>query len=116
MTKKRMGDAWMPAADYGRAMPKFSLNLLVRAVERSLPFYKEILGATVRYADQDFAALNLQGVDFMLHSGHTYDHHPLFERLKCPGLRGTGAELRSWELIPMQRNEERKLLEQRSYS
>src|SRR6267143_3047274 len=77
MTKKRMGDAWMPAADYGRAMPKFSLNLLVRAVERSLPFCKEILGATVRYADQDFAALNLQGVDFMLHSYHTYDHHPL---------------------------------------
>src|SRR5712664_3894163 len=76
MTKKRMGDAWMPAADYGRAMPKFSLNLLVHEVERSLPFYKEILGAIVRYADQDFAALNLQGVDFMLHSDHTYDHHP----------------------------------------
>jgi len=89
MMKKRMGDAWVPAADYGRAMPKFSLNLLVREVERSLPFYREILGATVRYADQDFAALNLQGVDFMLHSDHTYDHHPLFERLKPPGLRGT---------------------------
>ena len=47
MTQKRMGEAWIPAADYGRAMPKFSLNLLVRDVERSLPFYKEILGATV---------------------------------------------------------------------
>jgi hypothetical protein len=23
MTKKRIGDAWMPAADYGRAMPQF---------------------------------------------------------------------------------------------
>ena len=100
MTKKRMGDAWVPAADYGRAMPKFSLNLLVRKVERSLPFYKEILGATVRYADQDFAALNLQGVDFMLHSDHTYDHHPLFDRLKAPGLRGTGAELRVMEIDP----------------
>jgi hypothetical protein len=30
---------------------------------------------TVRYSDQDFAALNLQGVDFMLHSHHAYDHH-----------------------------------------
>ena len=100
MTQKRMGDTWMPAADYGRAMPKFSLNLLVRDVERSLPFYKEILGATVRYADQDFAALNLQGVDFMLHSDHTYDHHQLFERLKAPGLRGTGAELRVMGIDP----------------
>jgi len=54
----------------------------------------------VRYADQDFAALNLQGVDFMLHSDHTYDHHPLFERLKAPGPRGTGAELRIMGVDP----------------
>jgi uncharacterized glyoxalase superfamily protein PhnB len=65
-----------------------------------LPFYKEVLGAAVRYADQDFAALNLQGVDFMLHSDHTYDHHPLFERLKGPGPRGTGAELRVMGVDP----------------
>ena len=100
MTKKRLGEAWMPAADYGRAMPKFSLNLLVRDVGRSVPFYKDVLGATVRYADQDFAALNLQGVDFMLHSDHTYDHHPLFERLKEAGLRGSGAELRVMGIDP----------------
>jgi uncharacterized glyoxalase superfamily protein PhnB len=97
---KRTGDAWMPAADYGRAMPKFSLNLLVRDVDRSLPFYKDVLGATVRYADQDFAALNIQGVDFMLHSDHSYDHHPLFERLRAPGLRGTGAEIRVMGIDP----------------
>jgi uncharacterized glyoxalase superfamily protein PhnB len=100
MTKKRTGDAWMPADEYGRAMPKFSLNLLVREVERSLPFYKNVLGATVRYADQDFAALNMQGVDFMLHSDHAYDHHPIFERLKVGGARGTGAELRVMGIDP----------------
>jgi uncharacterized glyoxalase superfamily protein PhnB len=100
MTKKRMGDAWMPAGDYGRAMPKFSLNLLVRDVGRSVPFYKDVLGATVRYADQDFAALSLQGVDFMLHSDHTYDHHPMSERLKAAGLRGSGAELRVMGIDP----------------
>jgi uncharacterized glyoxalase superfamily protein PhnB len=100
MTKKRMGDAWMPADAYGRAMPKFSLNLLVRDVERSIPFYKEVLGASVHYADHDFAALNLQGVEFMLHSDHTYDHHPLFERLKVHGLRGTGTELRVMGIDP----------------
>lgn len=100
MTKTRMGDAWMPANEYGRALPKFSLNLLVHSVGQSLPFYKNVLCATVRYADQDFAALNLQGVDFMLHSDHTYDHHPLFERLKVDGPRGTGAELRVMGIDP----------------
>jgi predicted enzyme related to lactoylglutathione lyase len=100
MTKKRTGDAWMPADDYGRAMPTFSVNLLVRDVQRSLPFYRDVLGAAVRYADIDFAALNLQGVDFMLHADHTYDHHPLYERLKENGLRGTGAELRMLGIDP----------------
>jgi uncharacterized glyoxalase superfamily protein PhnB len=100
MTMKRTGDAWMPADEYGRAMPNFSVNLLVREVGRSVPFYKDVLGAAVRYADQDFAALNLQGVDFMLHSDHAYDHHPLFERLKAGGARGTGAELRVMGIDP----------------
>jgi predicted enzyme related to lactoylglutathione lyase len=100
MTKKRSGDAWMPADAYGREMPKFSLNLLVRDVERSIPFYRDVLGATVRYSDQDFAALNLQGVEFMLHADHSYDHHPLFERLKAGGLRGTGAEIRVMGIDP----------------
>ena len=100
MTKKRSGDAWMPAADYGRAMPRFTLNLLVRDVQKSIPFYKDVLAAKVQYADADFAALSLQGVDFMLHADHTYDHHPLFERLKVVGARGTGAELRVMGIDP----------------
>jgi len=90
----------MPADAYGRAMPKFSLNLLVRDVERSILFYRDILGATVRYADQDFAALILQGVEFMLHADHSYDHHPLYQRLKTSGLRGTGAEIRVMGIDP----------------
>jgi predicted enzyme related to lactoylglutathione lyase len=94
MTKTRIGEAWMPAADYGRAMPRFTVNLLVRDLEKSLPFYRHVLGATVRYFDSDFAALNLAGLDFMLHADHTYDHHPLYARLNDRGPRGTGAELR----------------------
>jgi uncharacterized glyoxalase superfamily protein PhnB len=90
----------MPAGDYGRAMPKFSVNLLVQSVERSLPFYRDILGATVRYADGDFAALALLGIDFMLHADHTYDHHPLYQRLQRGGPRGTGAELRVLGIDP----------------
>lgn len=100
MTKTRTGDAFMPAYDYGRALPKFSVNLLVRSVEKSLPFYRDILGATVRYADGDFAALTLLDVDFMLHADHTYDHHPLYARLQGAGPRGTGAELRVLGIDP----------------
>ena len=100
MTKTRTGDAFMAADDYGRAMPKFSVNLLVRSVETSLAFYRDILGATVRYADGDFAALALLGIDFMLHADHTYDHHPLYQRLQGAGPRGSGAELRVLGIDP----------------
>jgi uncharacterized glyoxalase superfamily protein PhnB len=62
--------------------------------------YRDVLTATVRYADNDFAALNLQGLDFMLHADHTYDHHPLFARLKAGALRGTGAEIRVLGIDP----------------
>jgi uncharacterized glyoxalase superfamily protein PhnB len=96
----RTGDAWMLADDYGRSLPRFSVNLLVRDVLRSLPFYLDVLRATVRYADADFAALTLQGTDFMIHSDHTYDHHPLYSRLKTNLPRGTGAEIRVMGLDP----------------
>jgi len=100
MTMTRTGDAWMPADEYGRALPKFSVNLLVRDLPRSLSFYQQVLGATVRYSDTDFAALVLNGVDFMLHADLTYDHHPLHARLQGGGKRGTGAELRVMGIDP----------------
>ena len=100
MTKKRTGEAWMPAGEYGRSLPKFSVNLLVRDVQASVPFYRDVLGASVRYADMDFAALNLQGLDFMLHADHAYVRHPVYQRLSAAGPRGTGAELRVMGIDP----------------
>ena len=94
MSKTRIGDAFMPAGEYGRSMAKFSVNLLVRDVANSVKFYRDVVGADVRYADKDFAALQLKGWDFMLHADHTYDHHPLYSRLSGNGTRGDGAELR----------------------
>jgi predicted enzyme related to lactoylglutathione lyase len=94
MTKTRTGDAFVPADEYGRALPRFSVNLLVRNVDDSVKFYRDVVGVTVRYADGDFAALELNGWEFMLHADHTYDHHPLHSRLNGAGLRGDGAELR----------------------
>jgi catechol 2,3-dioxygenase-like lactoylglutathione lyase family enzyme len=102
MAKTRTGDAFMPADEYGRGLPKFSVNLLVRDVARSLPFYREVLGATVRYGDNDFAALSLLGIDFMLHADHAFDHHPLYATLKAARERGVGAELRFLGIDPDQ--------------
>jgi catechol 2,3-dioxygenase-like lactoylglutathione lyase family enzyme len=90
MTQTRTGDAFMPADEYGRALPKFSVNLLVRSVEKSLLFYREVLGVTVRYSDGDFAALSMLGTDFMLHADHAYDHHPLYALLQAARERGVG--------------------------
>jgi predicted enzyme related to lactoylglutathione lyase len=97
MTMTRTGDAWMSADEYGRALPTFSVNLLVRDLSTSLPFYEQVLGATVRYRDSDFAAMVLNGVDF---ADHTYNHHPLYARLQGQGKRGTGAELRVMGIDP----------------
>ena len=94
MTRTRVGDPFLSADDYGRSLPRFSVNLLVRNVETSLKFYRDVLGAMVRYSDNDFAALSLLGIDFMLHADHSYDHHPLYPLLMAAPVRGAGAELR----------------------
>lgn len=94
MTQTRTGDSFMHADEYGRALAKFSVNLLVRSVKKSLLFYRDVLGVTVRYSDSDFAALSLLGTDFMLHADHAYDHHPLYPLLQAARERGVGAELR----------------------
>ena len=100
MAKKRVGKPWMPADEYGRSLPAFTLNLLVTDVARSVAFYREVLGCEVRYFDPDFAALRLGELDFMLHADHTYEGHPWSERLARERRRGLGTELRLFEVDP----------------
>jgi len=100
MTMTRTGAGWIPADEYGRSLPKFTVNLLVRDVGRALPFYREVLQATVRYADGDFAALEIAGTDFMLHADHAYDQHPLYGRVNGVSVRGVGAEIRVMGIDP----------------
>ena len=101
MTKQRAGEPWRPADEYGRELPTFSVNLIVRDVTKSAKFYTEVLTAELLYADADFAALRVLGVHFMLHADHTYDKHP-WRRLLKDRLRrhGTGAELRLFGMDP----------------
>lgn len=94
MVKKRQGEPWMPADAYGRQLPPFTANLIVRDVSRSVAFYRDVLGATVHYSDPDFAALRVGGLEFMLHADHAYEEHPWHTELASDGQRGLGAELR----------------------
>ena len=100
MTKKRTGEPWKTAADYGRTLTRLSVNLLVRDVARSLPFYTDVLGFNVQYSDVDFAALERDAVNIQLHADHCYDGMPWAARLEEPGKRGLGAEIRIMGIDP----------------
>ena len=100
MTKKRTQEPWMPADEYGRRLPKFSVNLLVADVARAVAFYQNVLGANAVYADVDFAAMEIAGLEFMLHADHTYDQHPWHPRLLATSQRGLGAEIRLFGVSP----------------
>jgi catechol 2,3-dioxygenase-like lactoylglutathione lyase family enzyme len=100
VTKKGSSKPWMAADEYGRSLPYFTVNLIVRNLPRSVTFYRDVLGATVEYEDPDFVALALETLSFMLHAEHAYDHHPIFERLRSTAERGTGAELRVLGINP----------------
>ena len=94
MTKRRTGDPWMSAADYGRSLKGLGINLLVREIEAALPFCREVLDSAVVYNDSDIAVLRREGIEWMLHAHHTYDAHPWYPTLASDVPRGVGAELR----------------------
>src|SRR5439155_1132165 len=94
-TKRTEAQKWrVTAGDYGRTLKGLSLNLLVRDIDRSLPFYTEVLGFRDLHHDPDFAALERDGVNLVLHADHTYAAQPWAPRLVEQGKRGFGAEIR----------------------
>jgi catechol 2,3-dioxygenase-like lactoylglutathione lyase family enzyme len=94
----------MPASQYAAHLTGLTVNLQVRDVAWSLPFYTEVLELKALYSDPDFAALDGgPGVRIMLHADHTLDHRPMeTARLIAPGKRGAGAEIRILGLDPDQ--------------
>ena len=94
MTRKRTGDPWMPAPEYGRSLRGLTLNLAVRDMAAALPFHLEVLRASAVYHDPDIAVLRFGDAEWMLHAWHTYDAHPLHATLVGEAPRGVGAELR----------------------
>jgi len=84
----------MSAADYGRTLSGLTLNLLVREIARSVPFYKDVLGLRLLYSDEDFAAFEGDGIRLQLHADHTYERMPWASRLRSDERRGLGVEIR----------------------
>lgn len=96
MTRLRTGTPWMPAPEFARQLMGLNVNLIVRDVDSSVPFFTEVLQLKKLYSDVDFAAFEGPGGwHLMLHADHTLDHSPTeTARLNAPGKRGTGAEIR----------------------
>jgi catechol 2,3-dioxygenase-like lactoylglutathione lyase family enzyme len=99
-TKRSVDEPWKTPDEYGRSLPNFTVNLMVRDVARTIHFYTRGLEARVDYQDVDFAALLLGSLQFMIHADHTYDRHPWFPRLQKESARGLGAELRLFNIDP----------------
>ena len=84
MTRTRKGHPRMPASQYAANLTGLTVNLLVRDVAGSLPFYIEVLELKALYSDSDFAALEGgPGVRIMLHAA--FQEPPLFpSHNRCP--------------------------------
>jgi catechol 2,3-dioxygenase-like lactoylglutathione lyase family enzyme len=88
------------AADYGRALKGIGFNLLVKDVARAVTFARDVLGAVSFYDDEDFAALQFNGSDFMFHADHAYLDNPLLGIVAGLDARGAGVELRLYGCDP----------------
>ena len=98
--KKRTDEPWITAPAYGRLLPQFTVNLIVRDIARALTFYQEVLEAYVHYSDLDFAAVRVLGIELMLHADHSYEMNPWSDSLQEGTPRGLGAELRLLGMDP----------------
>lgn len=88
------------APDYGRALRGIGFNLLVSDVPRAVRFATRVLGATSVYDNDSFAALRLNGGEFMFHADHTYRGNPLLGVVQGADGRGAGVELRIYGCDP----------------
>jgi uncharacterized glyoxalase superfamily protein PhnB len=88
------------APDYGRSLRGLGVNLLVQDVAEAVRFATEVLHATTFFATDAFAAMKLNGCDFMFHADHTFRDTPLAGILKAAEGRGIGVELRAYGVDP----------------
>lgn len=88
------------ASDYGKSLRGLGFNLIVKDLQRSIQFATQVLEATVFFATPVFAAMKLNGQDFMFHADETYRNNELKGILVGNESRGVGVELRVYGLDP----------------
>lgn len=93
-------DTPVSAPDYGRSLQGMGVNLIVGNMDRAVHFATEVLGATVFFRTDQFAAMRLHGADFMFHIPASYKGNELFGTLASNAPRGVGVELRCYDVDP----------------
>ena len=94
------GETPLSAGDYGKSLRGLGFNLIVRDLPRSIQFATQVLEAVVFFATLNFAALKLNGHDFMFHVDETYRNSELKGILASSDARGVGVELRVYGRDP----------------
>jgi uncharacterized glyoxalase superfamily protein PhnB len=100
MSKNLSQEPIMSGADYGRTLRGLGFNLIVRNLDRAIEFATEVLGATVFFRTDVFAAMKLHGADFMFHVPDSYRGNELHATLASDAPRGVGIELRCYHVDP----------------
>ncbi|TPM30162.1 hypothetical protein [Mesorhizobium sp. B2-3-4] len=101
MAMKRTKTPWMKAEDFGRSLPRgVGVNLLVSDMAAMEAFCRDVLGARIIHADEDFAAIELLGSVFMLHADHSYLDNAMSGVIAGAETRGAGIELRLYGADP----------------
>lgn len=90
----------LSAEDYGRTLRGLGFNLIVRDVAGAIAFAETVLHATAYHKTSTFAAMKLNGADFMFHGDMTYAQNPLKGFVDGNTPRGVGVELRVYDLDP----------------
>ena len=98
-----MSTATPPTAEaYGKSLKGLGFSLIVRDLADSVQFATGVLGASIYFQTDKFAALKLLDADLMLHHDDTYRSNPLHGFLNENAGRGIGVELRCYGVDPDQ--------------
>ena len=90
----------LSAPDYGRSLTGLGFSLIVGDLTRSIHLITQVLGGTLLFRTDAFAALKLCGNDLMLHVKSTYARNELHPTLESDAPRGVGVELRCFDVDP----------------
>lgn len=88
------------AAEFANNLKGIGLNMLASNVPALVDFLTNIMDLAATYADEDFAIIHHEGVEFMIHSDASYAQNPLLSLTGDGVIRGAGLEIRLYDVDP----------------